>query len=112
MHNYCLVTLFIHVCKGTVVHRDVSVFGEGSGPIFLDNLACSGDEQSLLECNAFTEAQGLHNCRHYQDVGITCVGEALLFSNAYTHAHMHMHTQLHTHTHYTVMVCRYQRVPR
>ena len=41
-------------------------------------MACSGDEQSLLECDTFTEAQGLHNCMHSQDVGVTCVGEYLL----------------------------------
>ena len=73
--------LFVYVCVGTVVHRDGSVFGEGSGPIFLDNLACSGDEQSLLECDTFTEARGLHSCMHSKDVGVTCIGKIELANN-------------------------------
>ena len=51
-----------------------SIFGEGAGPIFLSSLACAGTEASLFDCPAFAEI-GIHNCLHYQDVGVTCVGK-------------------------------------
>ena len=58
---------------GTVVHPS-GVFGEGTGPIFLSSLACDGSEASLFDCPAFTEI-GIHNCLHYQDIGVTCIGK-------------------------------------
>ena len=48
-------------------------FGMGSGPIFLDQLQCSGSEQSLLECSAVTDL-GLHSCDHFMDAGVKCRG--------------------------------------
>ena len=47
-------------------------FGEGSGQIWLDNLACLGTERVLYDCrhNGF----GNHNCGHYEDVGVICEG--------------------------------------
>lgn len=52
------------------------IFGEGTGPIFLSSLACDGSEASLFDCPAFAEV-GIHNCLHYQDVGVTCIGKYL-----------------------------------
>jgi len=46
-------------------------FGQGVGPIFLDQLACRGDEQHVLDCNSFL---GVHMCDHTQDAGIRCIG--------------------------------------
>ena len=51
-------------------------FGPGIGPIFLDQLHCSGSESSVLECRHFTPL-GLPICDHSQDVGVRCVGKAL-----------------------------------
>ena len=48
-------------------------FGSGSGPIFLDQLQCSGSEQSLLDCPTFTDV-GLHSCDHSMDAGVKCQG--------------------------------------
>ena len=48
-------------------------FDEGSGPIFLDQLRCSGSEQSLLECPS-GRGIGLHRCTHVMDVGLHCSG--------------------------------------
>ncbi len=59
---------------GTRVHPNTALYGAGIGPIFLDNLACSGTEESLLHCNTYSLAVGLHNCEHSQDVGVTCRG--------------------------------------
>ena len=58
--------------SGSVAYRE-SPFGPGFGPIFLDEVHCSGTEISLLECNRFTPL-GIHMCRHSQDVGVDCEG--------------------------------------
>ena len=50
-----------------------SGYENGSGPIFLDQLQCTGSEQSFLEC-AMGRAVGLHRCDHSMDVGIRCTG--------------------------------------
>ena len=47
-------------------------FGEGNGPIFLDNVACSGTESTLLSCNS--GQIGSHNCAHEDDAGVKCSG--------------------------------------
>ena len=50
--------------------RSVAYFGEGQGPIHLDNVRCSGMEVSLGECPA--EGQDAHDCRHSEDAGVIC----------------------------------------
>ncbi|KAK2893272.1 deleted in malignant brain tumors 1 protein-like [Channa argus] len=63
------------VCRqldcGTAVNAIQSAhFGEGTGQIWLDEVACSGSERSLTECghNGF----GTHNCNHSEDAGVIC----------------------------------------
>ena len=46
-------------------------FGQGSGPIWMDNVNCSGSEQRLIDCPAFGEL-GSHNCGHSEDAGVRC----------------------------------------
>ena len=45
-------------------------FGQGSGPIQLDDVNCIGTENSLLNCTHLTT----HNCGHYEDAGVACQG--------------------------------------
>lgn len=62
--------------------RSVAYFGEGQGPIHLDNVRCSGAETSLGQCPAL--GQDRHDCRHSEDAGVICdytldrVGDAAL----------------------------------
>ena len=52
-----------------------ALFGEGyNRSIFLDQLTCTGNESSLLECLAQDEV-GYHNCDHSEDAGVRCEGE-------------------------------------
>ena len=51
----------------------ISDFTQGSGPIFLDELACDGDERSVLDCGK--SAPGLYTCTHSQDAGVRCIGQ-------------------------------------
>ena len=48
----------------------MAYFGEGSGPIHVDNVKCSGEERSLADC--VKRAPGTHNCRHSEDAGVIC----------------------------------------
>ena len=48
-------------------------FGEGSGPIFIDDAVCSGRESSLFSCAS--SAIGFHDCDHSEDAGVKCEGK-------------------------------------
>ena len=48
-----------------------------SGPIFLDELRCTGNEQSLLDCPTGISEVGLTNCDHSQDVWVKCRGGSI-----------------------------------
>ena len=55
----------IHV-GGTA--RESAYFGVGNGKIALDNVQCTGEEKTLLECPTSTD----HNCNHVEDAGVIC----------------------------------------
>ncbi|NXV53264.1 DMBT1 protein, partial [Uria aalge] len=47
-------------------------FGWGAGPIWLDDVSCTGEETNFFECQAKT--WGIHNCHHGEDAGVVCAG--------------------------------------
>ncbi|EDV19474.1 uncharacterized protein TRIADDRAFT_62104 [Trichoplax adhaerens] len=63
------------VCKqlgfiGAAAALGRAPFGQGNGPIWLDEVQCNGTEQSIGDCahNNWND----HNCGHNEDVGIVC----------------------------------------
>ncbi|XP_014808604.1 PREDICTED: LOW QUALITY PROTEIN: scavenger receptor cysteine-rich domain-containing group B protein [Calidris pugnax] len=57
-------------CGHAITLPAAMTFGQGSGPIFLDNVDCKGWEAALSEC--WSHGWGIHNCYHYEDVAVIC----------------------------------------
>ena len=57
------------VCLGidAVAYRN-AYFGQGTGPILVDNAACAGTETAFIQCSQHST----HNCYHYEDAGVKC----------------------------------------
>ena len=58
------------VSRGPARARTMAYFGEGKGPIHVDNVKCTGNERSLADC--IKQDIGRHNCRHSEDAGVIC----------------------------------------
>ena len=43
-----------------------------SGPIYFDNVECTGTEKLLVNCTSLGFRQ--HNCVHFEDAGVACEG--------------------------------------
>ena len=54
------------------VARTNAFYGQGTGPINLDDVACTGSESRLFDC-PFPSA---HNCQHSEDAGVDCVAQS------------------------------------
>ena len=70
--SFCVTSSWGHAystCIGAVARHN-AVFGQGTGPIYLDEMRCYGSEYALIECRSY----GLenHNCGHHQDAGVVC----------------------------------------
>ena len=51
----------------------VATYGQGTGDILLDDLACTGSETSIFNCPH--NGVGSHNCGHSEDAGAVCACE-------------------------------------
>uniref|UniRef100_A0A671SVF0 Soluble scavenger receptor cysteine-rich domain-containing protein SSC5D n=1 Tax=Sinocyclocheilus anshuiensis TaxID=1608454 RepID=A0A671SVF0_9TELE len=60
-------------CGNVIEAKGAAYFGQGSGPIWMDDVNCTGTESSLMNCR--TGGWGTHNCQHSHDSGVICNGE-------------------------------------
>ncbi|KAI8496707.1 scavenger receptor [Branchiostoma belcheri] len=54
--------------------RNDAYFGPGRGPIYMDNLRCNGDENSLFNCSYPGWMINDLNCSHDRAAGVECTG--------------------------------------
>ncbi|XP_066486187.1 scavenger receptor cysteine-rich type 1 protein M130-like [Tiliqua scincoides] len=52
-------------------------FGAGSGPTWMNQVNCTGEEDSLSKCPA-AQSFGENSCDHSKDAGVECAGNKLL----------------------------------
>lgn len=45
-------------------------YGQGTGPIWVDDAECIGNETSIAQCPR--NLWGANNCRHIEDAGVEC----------------------------------------
>ncbi|XP_073717227.1 scavenger receptor cysteine-rich domain-containing protein DMBT1 [Misgurnus anguillicaudatus] len=57
-------------CGITVAAKTGAFFGQGSGPVWLDGVSCSGDESSVKNCPS--KASATKSCSHTEDAGVVC----------------------------------------
>ncbi|XP_031464907.1 deleted in malignant brain tumors 1 protein-like isoform X3 [Phasianus colchicus] len=50
-------------------------FGQGQGPMWLDDVNCMGTEAALSECKF--KGWGIHNCYHHEVVSVVCSGSGI-----------------------------------
>ena len=62
----CLFIRFLHFIGAEAYN--FGYFGEGTGPINLDNVQCTGNETQLVDCPYVSD----HNCFHFEDAGVVC----------------------------------------
>ncbi|NXR12231.1 DMBT1 protein, partial [Semnornis frantzii] len=57
-------------CGTALAAPGMARFGQGSDPIWLDEVHCLGTEESLGQCQL--APWGQHNCGHEEDAGVVC----------------------------------------
>jgi len=61
-------------CGDAIQAKRAAYFGQGSGPIWMNNVNCNGDELTLKRCRS--NGWDIQNCNHHKDAGVICQCES------------------------------------
>ena len=71
LSQICIV--YLHV---DATAQSGAAFGQGTGPISLNNVGCTGDETRLVDCSFSNNTVG---CTHSNDASATCLTQCKLY---------------------------------
>ena len=92
-----LLVLF-DVCKLTdAVAFSNAHFGRGAGPIYLDNIDCSGSESNLFNCSNSSVVSCASG--HWDDAGVRCQGRFISACICYVPCAEKYHNPFGNHCH-------------
>lgn len=63
-------------CGQAIFAPGYAYFGSGSGPVWLDDVDCNGNESSILDCRH--NSVGDNNCRRGEDASVICLSRCSL----------------------------------
>ena len=64
------IYVVVAMTTGAIATDAFLSFGVGTGPIFVDDLGCTGAETRLLDCPS--SGLGRHDCSHIEDIAVSC----------------------------------------
>ena len=80
IHQRTLLSHHESLPLGATAQRS-AFYGQGTGPILLDQVRCKGNESSIFNCPQ--NAIGQHDCFHFEDAGVTCSASKYLLTIVY-----------------------------